>query len=505
MTTIRRPRGARIATSPDILAHLPIERGTRMPLHQQIYDGVRRAILGGSLRAGQRLPSTRTLSAELHVSRFPVLSAYEQLLHEGYLEGRTGSGTFVSAALPDDVMRSVPLDRGASARSHGRSAARAPRAATKPPSVERREGGLRPFRVSLPGLDVFPHYIWARLVARHAHAMTPARMAYGDPAGLAALRSAIADHVRTARAVRCEAEQVIVVSGSQAALRICASVLLERGDSAAIEEPGYPGARIALATTGATLAPVRVDGEGIDVDGLAATRPRPRVAYVTPSHQYPLGASMSAARRLALLDWADRGGAWILEDDYDSEYRYVSRPLGALQGMDTSGRVVYIGTFSKVLFPALRLGYLIVPPELQPRFLDAREALDLFSPTLYQLALVDFLREGHFARHLRRMRTYYASRRAALLAGLERHCSELLTVHNADAGLHVATLLPTGIDDGDVVRRMAERNITATALSTCYADAGKRSGLLLGFGGWSERRIGDATAVLGEVLRESRR
>ena len=502
MTTLRPSSRARGAGSPDILAHLPIDRAAGRPLHRQIYDGIRRAILGGLLRAGQRLPSTRTLALELHMSRLPVLTAYEQLLHEGYLEGRPGSGTFVSAALPDEVMRSLPVARNASATAPALT--RPPRNALRQAPVERREGGLRPFRVSLPGLDVFPHRTWARLVARHAHAMTPARMAYGDPAGLAALRSAIADHVRTARAVQCEAEQVIVVSGSQAALRICASVLLRRGDCVAIEEPGYPGARIALAATGATLAPVRVDDDGIDVADLSATRPRPSVVYVTPSHQYPLGASMSAGRRLALLDWADQTGAWILEDDYDSEYRYVSRPLGALQGMDTTGRVVYIGTFSKVLFPALRLGYLIVPPALRQRFLDAREALDLFSPTLYQLALVDFLREGHFTRHLRRMRTRYASRRAALLAGLARHCAESLALHNADAGLHVATILPSGIDDVDVVRQMGERGLTATALSTCYAGPRKRKGLLLGFGGWTERRISDATAVLGEILQDVR-
>jgi GntR family transcriptional regulator/MocR family aminotransferase len=497
MTTARHARGARIATSPDILAHLPIERGTRTPLHQQIYDGVRRAILGGSLRAGQRLPSTRTLSTELHVSRFPVLSAYEQLLHEGYLEGKVGSGTFVSAAIPDDVMRSLPQPvRGAAPVPKPR--------ASRVILPKRNDGGLRPFRVSLPALGAFPHATWARLVARHAHAMTPALMAYGDPSGIGPLRSAIAEHLRTARAVRCEAGQVIIVSGSQAALRISAAVLLRPGDLVAVEEPGYGGARAALGTSGAQLIPVAVDGEGIDVNALARLGSRVRAVYVTPSHQYPLGVSMTAARRMAVLDWADRQGAWVIEDDYDSEYRYVSRPLGALQGMDGHDRVVYVGTFSKVLFPALRIGYLVVPPALLREFLDAREAFDLFSPTLYQLALVDFLREGHFARHLRRMRTRYQSRRKALLAGLAKHCEGLLTIYNADAGLHISTLLPEGVDDVAVVRRMMERGLMAEPLSACYAGPEKRSGLLLGFGGWSERRLMDATGVLGEILRESR-
>jgi GntR family transcriptional regulator/MocR family aminotransferase len=212
---------------------------------------------------------------------------------------------------------------------------------------------------------------------------------------------------------------------------------------------------------------------------------------------------MSAARRFALLDWSFRQGAWLIEDDYDSEYRYVSRPLGALQGMDTHARVVYIGTFSKVLFPAVRVGYLVVPPSLRERFLKAREAFDLFSPTLYQLALAEFLSEGHFTRHLRRMRGVYLERRNTLLSGLAKHCADHLTVYNADAGLHVAVLLSRGANDMDVVQRMAQRGLTATALSTCYSGAGRCSGLLLGFGGSTERRLLQATRMLGEVLRDS--
>jgi GntR family transcriptional regulator / MocR family aminotransferase len=467
--------------------HLPIDRSSHVPLHRQIYDGVRRAILDGLLRPGQRVPSTRSLAVALDVSRLPVLTAYEQLLHECYLDGRVGSGTFVSATLPDDLIGSLP-DRAASRRSLPR------------PSDQ---GGLGPFRMSLPALDQFPHAPWARLVARHAHALTRAQMAYGDPAGLVPLRAAIAEHLRAARAVRCEADQVLIVSGSQAALRLATAVLLGRGDRVAIEEPGYPGARAALGAGGAELVPVPVDGEGISVSSLR--RRAVRAVYVTPSHQYPLGTSMTAPRRLALLDWASRADAWVLEDDYDSEYRYVSRPLGALQGMDAHRRVVYIGTFSKVMFPALRIGYLVVPHALCERFVEARRALDLFSPTLYQLALAEFLREGHFARHLRRMRGVYQRRRDALLAGLARHCGDQLTVHNADAGLHVAVLLAGRLDDREVVRRMAARGLTATPLSSCYAGPSGLSGLLLGFGGSTERRLADATRVLGEILRDEPR
>jgi GntR family transcriptional regulator / MocR family aminotransferase len=469
--------------------HLPLDRSSEQPIHRQIYDGLRRAILEARLSPGQRVPSTRALAEDLGVSRLPVLTAYDQLLHEGYLEGRTGSGTFVSAAIPDDLL-TPPPSAGA------RRVRRATRAAPRP----RDEGGLGPFRMSLPALDRFPHAIWARLVAHRARMLRPADMAYGDPAGRVALRVAVAEHLRAARAVRCEVEQVLIVSGSQAAARLAATVLLGSGDRVAMEEPGSPLIRAALGAEGADVVPIPVDEEGISVAALQRRGGRVRAAYVTPSHQYPLGTSMTAARRLALLDWAHREGAWLLEDDYDSEYRYVSRPLGALQGMDAHGRVIYFGTFSKVLFPALRMGYVVVPSALRQRFVDARETFDLFSPTLYQLVLADFLREGHFARHLRRMRGVYRARRDALLTGLARHCANRLSVINADAGLHLAVLLEDGLDDRDIVRRMAARGLTATPLSSCYAGGGGPSGLLLGFGGSTERRLLEATRVLGQVL-----
>jgi GntR family transcriptional regulator/MocR family aminotransferase len=467
------------------ILHLAVDRSARAPLHRQVYEQLRRAILEGRLRSGQRVPSTRTLAVEIGISRLPVLTAYEQLRHEGYLAGRTGSGTYVSGALPDAFLRT-------------------PATAVRPQPrriVPREQdyGGLRPFRVSVPALDLFPHALWARLVSRRARAMPASRMAYGDPAGVSRLRVAIADHLRAARGVRCDAGQVLIVGGSQVALHLCAAALLARTDRLAVEEPGYPGARAALAAGGARLVPVPVDEDGIDVAALER-HPRVRAVYVTPAHQYPLGMAMSASRRLALLDWARRHDAWVIEDDYDSEFRYVSRPLGTLQGLDTHDRVVYVGTFSKVLFPALRVGFLVVPSSHFDRFVQVRTAFDLFPPTLNQLALAEFLREGHFARHLRRMRGAYAERRAALLRGLARHCGDRLTVRNADAGLHLAAFLSRGLDDGDIVRQMASRGLTATPLSSCYAGVRARQGLLLGFGGAPPRRLFDATAVLGDIL-----
>jgi GntR family transcriptional regulator/MocR family aminotransferase len=481
----------RTVTAPSILAHLPVRRGRSGPLHKQIYDGMRRAILDGLLRPGQRIPSTRALAEDLGVSRLSVLTAFDQLRHEGYIVGRTGAGTFVSDALPDD-------------RLQVSSGLRAPRSRVKTPTPPVAVAGdpwtMRPFRINVPALDKFPHSAWARIVARRAHAIKPKHLGYTHPAGLLELREAVAEHLRTARAVRCEAAQVLIVSGSQLALQLCARVLLGRGDVVAIEEPGYPGAHLAFETTGVDLAPVRVDDEGIDVAALDAVGRRVRAVYVTPSHQYPLGTSMSAARRMELLDWATKRNAWLIEDDYDSEFRYVSRPLAALQGMSVGGQVVYIGTFSKVLFPALRVGYVVVPPAQWDAFIEARDAIDICSPTLLQLALADFINEGHFARHIRRMRLVYEERRDALLEGLATHCEGLLTVHNADAGLQIAAFLPPGVSDVDVLARMDKRSLMATRLSTSYLGTKRKQGLLLGFGGWDERRIAAASRTLGEVL-----
>lgn len=472
------------------------------PLYQQIHDAYRAAILEGRLRPGQRVPSTRALACALGISRLPVLNAFEQLLHEGYIEGRVGSGTYIAASI---------LDKAGSARSVRRPqpAARVPpRVASAPadnrdtdPSVQ---SGLGAFRVSLPALDRFPHKTWSRLVSRHARRMPVASMAYGDPAGHLPLRHAIADHLRAARAVDCDASQILIVSGSQMALQLCARVLLKAGDTFCFEEPGYPGARDALAATGATLRAVPVDGDGLVVSALDKGKQAARAVYVTPSHQYPLGVPMNVPRRLALLEWARRCGSWIIEDDYDSDYRYASRPLGSLQGMDQASRVIYIGTFSKVLFPALRIGYVVAPPALVERFIAHRRAIDLFPPTLYQLALTDFLREGHFARHLRRMRIVYRQRHDALVEAIERRLDGLLTIVNADAGMHLAAWLPPEIDDRAVVRCAASRGIDCIALSSCYAGKSPKSGLVLGFGGTCEEESVPAVVKLGQAIEEAR-
>jgi GntR family transcriptional regulator/MocR family aminotransferase len=357
-----------------------------------------------------------------------------------------------------------------------------------------------PFQIGLPALDLFPHTAWAKVVARQVRAETAEQLAYTDPAGLRRLRVAVAEHLRTSRGVRCTADQILIVPGSQAALRIAAATLLEPNDRVAVEEPGYFGAHRAFRAAGAQMVPVPVDADGLNVAALQRRGANVRAVYVTPSHQYPLGMTMSASRRFALLDWAARHDAWILEDDYDSEFRYVSRPVGALQGMDTQGRVIYIGTFSKAFFPALRVGYVVVPTSLWTRFLESRFAFDIFSPTLYQRALADFLETGHFARHLRRMRSAYLERRDALLRGLERHCGEVVQVHNSDAGLHVTVLFREGVDDQDVIARLGRRGVAAHSLSDSYLGPNPKYGLLLGFGCAMPQRLLAATRILGEVV-----
>ena len=480
--------------------HLPIERNTGVPIFRQIHDGLRRAILDGRLRPGQRIPSTRGLAADLGVSRLPVLSAYEQLLHEGYLVGRTGSGTFVSRKIPDHLLRPPAVRRPTAVVR--RSASLRERVVPNQPSPTSWSLPVIPFQVGLPALDLFPHAAWAKLVARQLRAETPEQLAYGDPAGLRPLRVAIAEHLRASRAVRCVADQVLIVPGSQAALRLAAAALLEPNDRVAVEEPGYFGAHRAFRDARAQIVPVPVDAEGLDVATLQRRGANIRAVYVTPSHQYPLGMTMSASRRFALLGWAERNQAWILEDDYDSEFRYVSRPVGALQGMDARDRVIYMGTFSKALFPAVRVGYIVVPEALWTRFLQARFAFDLFTPTLYQRALAEFLRQGHFARHVRRMRSAYLDRRDALLRGLDRHCGDLVRVHNSDAGLHLAVLLRNGIDDADLAARLGRRGVATLALSSSYVGPTRSQGLLLGFGCAAPQRLLDATRILGDVLGE---
>ncbi|MGH7646602.1 MAG: PLP-dependent aminotransferase family protein [Gemmatimonadaceae bacterium] len=491
------------ALAPSFVPPVAIDARRRTPIYRQLYEWFRAAILAGQLRPGQRVPSTRQLAAELGVSRIPVLGAYEQLHAEGYLETFVGAGTCVARSIPERV----PLIGRPAARQ---ADARAPRVAG-PRRVSRLAGTIfqtdqswlgnpGAFRISLPALDRFPIAVWARLVNRHAHRVTRGMMAYGDPMGDRPLREAIADYVGAARAVQCDASQVMVTTGSQQGLLIAARVLLDPRAAVWIEDPAYPGARQALVAAGARMVPVPVDDEGLDVARGERAARSARAVYITPSHQHPLGVTMSATRRMTLLGWASRTGAWIIEDDYDSEYRYDSRPIASLHSMDTDGRVIYVGTFSKVLFPALRLGYVIVPKDLVATFAAMRDASDVFSSTLYQAVVTDFIREGHFARHIRRMRMVYMERRQVLVDSLQAEIGDRLEVAGAAAGLHLTALLPPGASDVAIAERAAKRGVLVTPLSSCQFRPRARGGLVLGYGGTTPREIRDGVRVLAACM-----
>jgi len=492
------PDGSMIAT----LANVQLDSSAGFPRYRQLYDGLRASILAGRLQAGTRLPSTRALASELDISRNTVLNAYAQLLAEGYVKGVVGSGTYVAHTLPDDVLHArasaSPVPQGIRARRT--LSRRGMRFGGMPPPGGSVPREVRAFRVAVPALDAFPYEQWGRLMERRWRRPQRTLLSYGDPAGYGPLREAIAAYLRAVRAMRCEAAQVIILSGSQQALDVTARMLLDEGDRVWIEDPGYLGARGAFMGAGAHVLPVAVDAEGLDVTGGARHGAPPRLVYVTPSHQYPLGATMSLRRRLALLAWASQTAAWVVEDDYDSEYRYAGRPLAALQGLDSEGRVIYLGTFSKVLFPALRLGYMVVPPDLVDTFAAACALAHRHPPTIEQAVLADFIREGHFARHIRRMRVLYAERQAALVEAARRELAGLLDVRPAEAGMHLVGWLPAGIDDVTAAQRAAAHGVDVQPLSLYSLEGIQRAGLLLGYAAVDTREIRDAVQRLAKAL-----
>jgi GntR family transcriptional regulator/MocR family aminotransferase len=482
------------------LPPIALDSRSKTPMYRQLYDWFRQAIIDGQMRPGQRVPSTRSLALELSISRIPVLGAYEQLHAEGYFEAFVGAGTCVAGSIPDDT-QSPPAMKARKGLQEiveklgPRLLSRRGAALTHLPAQSWLDN-LGAFRMSLPAFDHFPSGVWSKLVARHCRRPARGIMAYSDAMGYLPFREAIAEYLGTVRGVRCEVSQILVTTGSQQALQISAQVLLDAQDRVCVEEPGYPGARQAFMMAGAHLIPVAVDQEGMKVAELMHRGRDARAVYITPSHQYPTGMTMSATRRMLLLNWAARTGAWIIEDDYDSEYRFGSRPIASLQGLDTDARVIYVGTFSKVMFPALRLGYVVVPKDLVRAFSAARDAADVFSSTLYQAALTDFIREGHFARHIRRMRMLYMERRKALVKAIRTQMGDLLEVIGAEAGMHLVALLPSGTDDVAVSRRAAQRGISAMPLSVCYLKPPARGGLILGYGGTNPHQIHDGIRKL---------
>lgn len=466
-----------------ILPAIRVDRTLPVPLHRQIYDAFRTAVTQGQLRSGQRIPSSRELADELGISRFPVVNAYAQLLTEGYLETRVGAGTVISRILPERRLQAAapsirPRKQPMAPRPMANRTAKL--SLSKPLPWLRGTGG---FRVGEVASDIFPFNIWAALAARNARSMGADALQNADGMGHPPLREAIADYLRTSRRLRCEAEQVMIVSGTQQALLLCGLALLEPETPIWMEEPGYCFARDALSITRCRFVPVPVDKEGLNVRQAIRICPDAKAALITPSHQFPLGMTMSLQRRLELLNWASSKGAWILEDDYDSEFRFESSPLASLQGLDVDGRVIYLGSFSKVLFPALRIGYLVLPPDLIPTFRAIRLGIDFSRALFEQRVLTDFIFGGHFGRHIRRMRIAYADRRAALVKSLHKELGPMFQVMGDEAALQLVITLPHNLNDLELSLKAAQQNLWLWPLSTTYFSKNPKSGFVLGFGG----------------------
>lgn len=478
-------------------------------LYDQIYRALRGQILSGRLPAAARVPATRDLAVELGVSRNVAIMAYRQLLDEGYLTARKGAGTFVARELPRPLTTAAAPRRPPAARTpapvHLSAYARRVREESEVARFTwepRRDPLPYDFRYGPPSFTDFPHETWCRVIARRARRVTIRDLDYGPPEGLPALRAAIADYAGRARAIACTPEQILVVNGSQQALDLAARALVDPGDVVLMEEPHYRGARAVMRAAGAKIETITADEHGLRTEELAQRRTLYRLAIVTPSHQFPTGAVMPLGRRLELLAWARRCGACVFEDDYDSEYRYSGRPIEALAALDDSGCVLYAATFSKVMFPSLRLGYTILPERLVEPLRSAKALMDTGGPSLAQAALVDFIREGHFERHLHRMRTRNASRRAAILQAIERHLGGRAHVSGINAGLHLVLWLRDlpASRARELRMRAARAGVGVYPVAPFYLNPPKEVGLLLGYASLPEKQIAEGIRRLAAVV-----
>jgi GntR family transcriptional regulator / MocR family aminotransferase len=477
-------------------------RDPDVPVGRWFYGAVRGAILRGQLRPGVRLPSTRELARLYGMARGTVVNAFAQLASEGYIDGAIGSGTYVSAVLPEHLLQvDEPVPRRAAA----------PRGARSLSAYASRVRGFRPFagppnrafRPNTPALDQFPTAEWAQLASRRLRRASASLLLGCASIGYAPLREAIAGYLATSRGVSCQPDQVVIVSGVQEALDVVARLVLDPGESVYMEEPGYPGASVLFEAFGARVVAAPVDAEGIV---LSRSRMRgARLVYVTPAHQCPLGVAMSLPRRLALLGWARETGALVFEDDYDSEYRYSGRPISALQGLDRAGLVLFASSFSKVLFPSLRLGYLVVPPDLVDRFAAARSLINRHPPMLEQMVVCDFITGGHLGRHLRRMRQLYAERLSVLMDCGRRQLAGLLEISPIEAGLQTVGWLADGIAGEEAAEAARQRNVEVVPLRRFHRAAMARDGLQLGFAAVNPREIRRGVDELARILDRLRR
>lgn len=490
---------------------IPLDPSSTTPLHVQLYEELRNAIIIGRLSLGQRLPSTREISKSLGIARATASESYAQLLAEGYIHTVDRSGTFVCSKLPDTQMRiDSSMQRRAEHPRSGRSTTWTPRERfhlSRYGNAVADCGSLvAETRISLgcPAFDNFPVQEWAKLVARHFKNAERGVLDYSiDVLGYKPLREVISDYLKQARAVNCHPDRIIITSGSQQALDLVARTFIDAGDEAVVEHPVFLGIKQILTAYGARLRPVPVDDEGLQTDKLPGADEGVKLVYVTPSHQYPTGSVLSMERRRKLLDWAAASGAFILEDDYNTEFRYGARPLPALQGMDENDCVIYTGTFSKSLFPALRLGYLVPPEGLVHILADAKVLADRQNPLLEQFVLSDFMREGLFEQHVRRMRALYEERHKTLLQALKQHFADRIQVFGDDAGMHVLIRLNVGLTRDEILDRSQDFSLELVSTNPFYIEEPPAvPEFLVGFTNYTAAEIKSAVATLADALLE---
>ena len=481
------------SASPATLWTTRLDRALSVPLSRQVAAALREALSEGRIEAGARLPSTRALARELGLARSTIVGVFEQLAAEGYIAGRPGSGYFAAPSLG-----------GASPQARTEPAAPRPlsrhgerlRAYHLPPRT-----APRPFELGHAEIDAGFIATWKRLSSRVLSGRTGLAWNYGDPQGEPRLRRAIADYLAAARGVRCRPEQIVLTSGTQQGLSLAVQVLIDPGDAAWVEDPCYRATIDILRAAEAEIVPVPVDEDGLDIAaGARQGRPAPRLVYTTPSRQYPLGMAMPLARRAALLAWAAREGAWIIEDDYESEFQAPGQMLPSLQGLDRAGRVIYLGTFSKLLFPSLRLGYAVLPEDLVAPFAGARHLADRQSSGLIQAIMTEFMLDGHFARHLKRMRACYAGRQQFLIAQLARRLGDTVEIRPVESGMYLTAWLPWGWSDREAAAALAAAGVATVPLSSLTLETARRPGLVLGYTGHSEAAIVRAVETMAAVL-----
>ena len=475
-------------------------REARVPAYRWLYDSLRIEILEGRLRPGAKLPGTRDLAAQYGLARGTIVSAFEQLKSEGYVDGSVGSGTYVSKVLPDELLKAARHPR-AQAPPQVKAKRRVSDYAKRlPQSAGFDTRRARAFRTDLPALDLFPTTLWTQIASKRLRRISIPQLNGSDSMGYRPLRNAISDYLIASRGVKCDPEQIAIVSGVQQALDLVARLTLNPGDRVCVEDPGYQGAAGVFESVGAKVSAVPLDDQGMKVPRVAGAR----LAYITPAHQYPLGLTMTLARRLELLEWARRSGALIFEDDYDSEYRFSGRPIPSLQGLDNAGQVLFCGTFNKVLFPSLRLAYLVVPPDLVPLCTAALSITRRHAALLDQAVLCDFITEGHFGRHLRRMRQVYAERLSVLVASARERLAGLVEISDVEAGLQTVGWLQKGIDGEAAAAAAASRDVEVTPLSRHSRARMAREGLQLGFAAVDAREIRRGVRELAIALEAMR-